>query len=117
MPTRRIYRVTTFVPPEHLDAVLEGVEREVPLVYGRYDRSAWWSAVGVEQFRPLPGSTPTTGEVGRVERVATVRLEFAIPHDRELLERVLSRGLLPSHPWEEPAVCVDESLATATALA
>jgi hypothetical protein len=117
MPTRPVYRVTTFVPPDHLDRVLEGVEREVPLVFGPYDRSAWWSAVGVEQFRPLPGASPTTGEIGRVERVETVRLEFAIPRDRELLERVLSRGLLPSHPWEEPAVFVDESLATATALA
>jgi hypothetical protein len=48
--------------------------------------------------------------------VETVRLEFAIPRDRELLDRVLSRGLLPGHPWQEPAVFVDESLATATAL-
>ena len=46
-----IYRVTTFVPPERLEMLLEGVVREDPLTYGPYDRSAWWSAVGVEQFR------------------------------------------------------------------
>jgi hypothetical protein len=113
MRIRRLYRITTFVPPEHVDSLLDGVMREVPLTYGRYDRSAWWSAIGVEQFRPLPGSKPTVGRAGEVERVPTVRLEFAIPHDPVLLERVLSRGVIPNHPWEEPAIFVDESLATA----
>jgi len=117
MSVTPVYRVTTFVPPDHLDAVLEAVEREAPLVFGPYDRSAWWSAVGVEQFRPLPGASPTVGEPGKTERVPTVRLEFAIPRDLALLERVLTRGVLPNHPWQEPAVFVDESLATATTLA
>jgi hypothetical protein len=117
VPTRPVYRITTFVPPEHLDSVLEAVERQVPLVFGPYDRSAWWSAVGVEQFRPLGGASPTVGEVGKVERVPTVRLELAIPRDPELLDRALNLGLIPSHPWEEPAVFVDESFATATRMA
>jgi len=111
---RPIYRITTFVPPEHLEALLDGVEAEVPLIFGKYDRSAWWWATGIEQFRPLPGATPTVGKVGLVERVATVRVEFAIPRDSELLERVLSRGVTPHHPWEEPAIFVDECFASAT---
>jgi hypothetical protein len=85
-----VYRVTTFVPPDRVDALLDGIVREVPLEYGRYDRSAWWSAVGVEQFRPLPGAQPTFGEVGRTERVPTVRIEFVIPRDRDLLDRCLT---------------------------
>lgn len=117
MSARPVYRVTTFVPPNHVDAVLAGVEREVPLVFGPYDRSAWWSAVGIEQFRPLPGATPTVGTPGKVERVPSVRLEFAIPRQAELLQRVLTRGILANHPWQEPAVFIDEALVTATALA
>jgi hypothetical protein len=113
MAIQRLYHVTTFVPPEHVDLLLDGVLREVPLTYGRYDRSAWWSAVGVEQFRPLPGSTPTVGRAGRVERVPTVRLEFVIPHDPVVLERVLNRGLIANHPWEEPAVLVATTHTTA----
>lgn len=111
-----VYRITTFVPPEHLDALLDGIESQAPLRFGPYDRSAWWSSVGVEQFRPLPGAVPTVGRAGRTERVPTVRLEFVIPRDPELLERVLERGLLPTHPWQEPAVFVDESSASATEL-
>ncbi len=117
MPLHRMYRVTTFVPPDHLDSLLEGVMREVPLTYAPYDHSAWWSAVGVEQFRPLPGSAPTVGKPGQVERVPTVRLEFAIPRDLALLARVLSRGFVPNHPWQEPVIFVGDSLATASHLA
>ncbi|HEY8052582.1 MAG TPA: hypothetical protein VIE42_07230 [Steroidobacteraceae bacterium] len=112
MVLNRMYRITTFVPPEHLDALLEGVGRETPLQYGQYEQSAWWSAVGVEQFRPMPGAKPTCGEVGRTERVPTVRVEFAIPRDPDLLVRVLTRGLIPHHPWEQPAIFIDESQAT-----
>lgn len=104
-----VYRITTFVPPEHLEALLEGIASEVPLRYGRYDRAAWWSAAGVEQFRPLPGAKPTTGTIGTVERVPTVRVEFAIPRDPAQLERLITKGLRPHHPWQEPAVFVDET--------
>jgi hypothetical protein len=114
---RPAYRVTTFVPPDHLDAVLEAVERETPLIFGPYDRSAWWSAVGVEQFRPQGDATPTVGRAGQTERVPTVRLELAVPRDRALLARVLDVALLPHHPWQEPAVFVDECLVTATRMA
>lgn len=116
MPHRPAYRITTFVPPDHVDAVLEAVERQTPLVFGPYDRSAWWVA-GTEQFRPLPGADPTVGEPGRTERVPTVRLEFAITRDAELLARVVDDGILASHPWQEPAVFIDECLTTATRMA
>jgi hypothetical protein len=109
MVLRKVYRVTTFVPPDKVDALLDGIVREVPLTYGPYDRSAWWSAVGVEQFRPLPGAKPTVGQVGHVERVPTVRVEFVIPRDRDLLDRCLTQGLIPNHPWQEPAIFIDES--------
>jgi hypothetical protein len=105
----QVYRVTTFVPPDRVDALLEGIVRQVPLTYGLYDRAAWWSAVGVEQFRPLPGANPAFGEIGRVERVPTVRIEFAIPRDRAMLRRFLTKGLIPNHPWQEPAIFIDES--------
>jgi hypothetical protein len=114
MNLRKVYRITTFVPPEHVEALLEGIASQVSLRYGQYDRSAWWSAVGVEQFRPLPGAKPTHGIIGRVERVPTVRVEFAIPRDGDLLFQVITRGLRPHHPWHEPAVFVDESEITVT---
>ena len=107
---RHIYRVTTFVPPDHLESLLDAIAREGDLPrFGPYERWAWWSTPGVEQFRPLDGATPRTGEPGRLERVPSVRLEFALPLDPEVLERVLTAGLIPAHPWEVPVIFVDET--------
>jgi hypothetical protein len=109
MNLQRVYRVTTFVPPDHLETLLRGITAEVPLRYGQYDQSAWWSAVGAEQFRPLPGAKPTCGKVGTIERLATIRVEFVIARDPEVLSRVIARGIRPHHPWQEPAVFIDEA--------
>jgi hypothetical protein len=109
MSLETAYRVTTFVPPEHLERVLAAIVAETPLAYGRYDQVAWWSAVGTEQFRPLPGAAPTVGQAGAVERGKTVRLEFVLGRDADSLQRVVDR-LADAHPWEEPAVIVDEVL-------
>lgn len=107
-----VYRITTFVPPEHLERLIEGIGRAVPVRHGCYDSIAWWSAPGTEQFRPLEGANPTLGEIGQVERAPSIRVEFMIPRDEILLNRFLSEGLIPNHPWEEPAVFVDESKTT-----
>ena len=112
MTFQEVYRIVTFIPPDRLEGLLEGVARVAPLRYGNYDCAAWWSAEGVEQFRPLPGSNPSVGHALEVSRVSSIRVEFAIPRDRALLDRVLSRGLLPSHPFEEPAVFIDECVIT-----
>ncbi len=113
---RDAYRVTAFVPPDHLEAVLNAVVTKAPLRFGPYEKSAWWSAIGTEQFEPRAGASPAVGEIGKVERVPTIRLEFVIPRETDLLQRVL-RALLHAHPWQEPAVFVDETMVSATSLA
>lgn len=109
-----VYRITTFVPPEKLEALLDGITRVVPLKWGKYDQVAWVSGEVTERFRPLPGSNPTAGTIGELEKVPSMRLEFTIPRDQALLEKLLTEGLIPSHPWEEPAVFIDESVVTLT---
>ena len=111
MEARPVYRVTTFVPPGHLELVLEAIERAAPQVrFGPYEQWAWWSAAGVEQFRPLESAKPTVGHLDQLERVPSVRLEFVLPLDPDVLERAITRGLIPSHPWESPVVFVDETM-------
>jgi hypothetical protein len=109
---RTVYRIITFVPPNHLTGVLEGVKKIVPLTYGQYDSVAWWSAEGVEQFRPQPGAHPAAGKENLLSQLPSVRLEFSIPQDDELLDRVLNKGLIPNHPWEEPVIYIQAALAT-----
>jgi len=104
-----VYRITVFVPPAHLQALQEGICRVEPLGDGRYDRVMWISAPGIEQFRAQPGAVPAQGQVGELAELPTVRLEFAIPRDPERLARVLREGVRAHHPWEVPAIFVDES--------
>ena len=111
MPLQPIYRVAVYVPPESVDPLLAGVCRVTPLRYGKYDRSAWWISGGTEQYEPREDASPAHGEVGELSRVATTRLEFCIPRDEPLLRQVIDVGIRPNHPWEEPAIFVDEALA------
>ncbi len=110
MRLQPVYRITVFVPPADLAALQAGICAVDPLQAGRYDRAMWVSAPGEEQFRPLPGAQPALGAIGELVRTPTVRLEFAIARDRQLLERIVEHGIRPYHPWEVPAIFVDEAL-------
>ncbi len=102
-----MYRVITFTPLNGLRKILRGVMRVVPLQYGgEYDSVAWWSAPGIEQFRPLDGAKPTLGRVGKLTKGKSVRLEFSIPRDKVLLKKVIEEGIFPYHPWKEPVVII-----------
>jgi|ERR1700733_191129 hypothetical protein len=114
MKLKPIYRVTTFVPPEHLDSLLAGILKVVPLQFGLYDQVAWWSSPGIEQFKPRVGSNPTLGSADVLEKTNSVALIFSLPRNEALLEKVLQEGVIPSHPWEEPVVYIDEAMTTRT---
>ena len=105
-----VYRVSVWVPPEHAQRVLDGICAIDELRIGDYDRVAWIAAAGTEQFRPLAGAKPALGEVGELERGDSVRIEFCIARDAERLQRVIDLGIRPHHPWQVPAIFVDESL-------
>ena len=66
---------------------------------GEYERCSWY-AEGTGTFRPLPGASPTVGEIGAEERVAELRLETVFPAERQ--DEVVA-ALRSAHPYEEPA--------------
>jgi hypothetical protein len=109
MKLQAVYRVTVYVPPAHVQRVVDAICAVDDLRIAGYEYVLWTSALGTEQFRPLPGATPTQGEVGELTRAPTVRVEFCIARDPERLRRVIEQGIRPSHPWEIPAIFVDES--------
>jgi len=105
---KQVYRITTFVPPEMLEKVVAGILRVLPLKYARYDQVLWWSSPGVEHTR--------VKEAGQdvAERSASVKLEFSIPRDENLLQKAVTEGIIPNHPWGEPIIYIAEGLATRT---
>ncbi|SEL65879.1 hypothetical protein SAMN05428989_2174 [Pseudoxanthomonas sp. GM95] len=104
-----VYRITVFVPPADVEAVKAAIVAVDDLAIGHYREVMWTSAPGIEQFRPGPQATPTVGSAGALTADPTVRLECSISRDAARLQRVL-QAINAAHPWEVPAVFVDESL-------
>lgn len=105
MPGRspeRAYKVAVYLPPDYLDAVMDAVTEAIEPLYPGYDRVFSWHPVR-STWRPLPGSNPYQGEVGRIETADEVKLEFAVRE--EFLEAAVS-AIVRTHPFEEPAIDV-----------
>jgi hypothetical protein len=97
-------KLVVFVPVDDADRVLDAVAAEGAGAVGDYDRCAW-RTTGEGTFRPLPGASPTVGEVGEIASVQEVRLEVVLPRERRA---AVVRALLAAHPYEEPAYDVLE---------
>ena len=104
----KAYRITVFVPTAQLEEVLASITRVLPPINGNYGEVFWWSAPGIEQFRPLEGSNPVSGSVGELSRLASIELQFVVPRDDELLNQLIDDGIRPAHPWEAPVITVDK---------
>lgn len=105
-----VYRITVFAPFAHVDALIAGITAVDALALGGYSEVMWITPGGREQFRPGVASNPTLGAPGELISAETVRIEFAIPRDEARLARVLSDGVHRHHPWEVPAIFVDEAM-------
>ncbi|MET1008265.1 MAG: Nif3-like dinuclear metal center hexameric protein, partial [Propionibacteriaceae bacterium] len=103
-PMPSLDKVVTFVPSDHLDAVLDALAAAGAGAIGAYDRCAFTSP-GTGTFRPLAGADPYVGRVGEVEVTPEVRLEMVLP--RAARSAVVA-ALLAAHPYEEVAYDVLE---------
>jgi dinuclear metal center YbgI/SA1388 family protein len=104
-------KIVTFVPTgPDLGAVHAALSEAGAGNVGNYSHCSFATA-GTGQFKPLAGSHPTLGEVGRLERVAETRLEMVLPRSRRA---AVVAALRAAHPYEEPAFDVLELAAVAS---
>jgi len=96
---------------EDVDKILDGVMKVHPLGYGRYQRNASISAVGMETSQPEAGSTTENhvdGYVtGTTETYQMVDLKFTIERDNSILEKVMN-AIHYLHHYEEPVIFLRE---------
>lgn len=101
--------------PEDTDKILDAVMEVHPLRFGRYQRNASVSAVGMETTQPEAGSTTTSHiegfEAGNTETYAMVELKISIERDRAILEKVMD-AILYAHHYEEPVIYLREDWAS-----
>lgn len=103
---------------EDVDKILDAIMEVHPLGYGKYQKNASISAVGIETAQPEPGSTSDKhidGFVpGSTETYPMVELKVSIPRDSSVLEKVMD-AVHYVHHYEEPVIFLREDWASRTA--
>ncbi len=94
-----MYKLCFYVPAENLEKVKIGVFAAGAGRVGNYE-SCCWQVLGEGQFRPLEGSQPHIGELGRIGKVAEYKVEMVCAD--EFIDAALS-ALKKTHPYEEVA--------------
>ncbi len=92
-------KLVTFVPTDHVAAVVEALAQAGAGTIGDYERCVF-TVEGVGSFRPAPAAHPYIGTPGTVERVVEQRLEMVLPRGRR--DAVVA-ALLAAHPYEDVA--------------
>jgi len=110
-----VWTIEIQTPIEDVDKILDAVIEVYPLKYGRYQRNASISAVGMETAQPEEGST-TTAHVkeyvaGQTETYPMVELKFSIERDMATLEKVMD-AIHYVHHYEEPVILLRENWAS-----
>lgn len=88
-----------YVPEESLGATTEALFGAGAGTIGDYDCCCWVTE-GRGQFRPLVGSQPFVGELGKVEQVPEYKVELVFEDE---LKTAVIAALRRSHPYETPA--------------
>lgn len=92
-------KLAVFVPMEALDAVRGALSTAGAGVIGNYSECAF-TTCGKGYFRPLEGSDPYIGSIGKLEEVEEYKLEMIVPES--LLSQAID-AMLSAHPYEEVA--------------
>ena len=94
-----LYKLCFFVPESHLESVKNALFEQGAGQFLQYDRCSW-QTLGVQQFRPLPGSKPFIGKENQSERVPEYKVEMVC---RAAVIQQALLALIAAHPYELPA--------------
>jgi len=97
-----VFRISVNVPEEYLEKLMDSINSVMEPVYPGYDRTFSYSRV-TGTWRPLRGSSPYKGTIGKIEVSDEIRLEFVVR--RKDLRKVIDT-IVDIHPYEEPAIDV-----------
>ena len=97
--TDPLYKFAVYVPESYAEAVRKALGDAGAGFIGNYSH-CMFSTDGEGQFKPLAGTHPFIGNIGKLEQTKEIRIETIIPASR--LNLLLS-AVRMAHPYEEPA--------------
>jgi len=101
VPTGRenLYKLVVFVPAGYEEKVKEALASNGAGWLGNYSHCFFQNS-GIGNFKPLEGSNPFLGSMGKIEEAQEYRLETIVPEKH--LKQAL-QAMLKCHPYEEVA--------------
>lgn len=99
LPPTPLHKLVTFVPADHVGAVLAALSGVGAGVIGDYEACAFRTP-GTGSFRPTDAARPFVGDVGALNQVAEERVEVVVP---AASAAAAMRALQQAHPYEEVA--------------
>ena len=97
-----IFKVGVNIPPEFLQTLMDSINDNMESLYPLYDRTFnYWPVKGT--WRPLPGSTPYNGTIGKIVVADEIRTEFTV---REKDLKKVLEIIRDVHPYQEPVIDV-----------
>jgi len=105
--SEKIFKFAVYVPVQHADKVSQAIFKAGAGKIGRYAETSF-NVAGKGTFKPLQGTHPFIGKIGKREEVQEIKIETIVT-ERDLNSVV--QAMKDAHPYEEPAYDVYELLA------
>lgn len=93
------YKLVVYCPSSHADQIRKSMKQQGAGDLGAYAGCSFTST-GTGRFTPSDGAAPFIGQIGKEESVVEERIEVLLSEQNR--GRV-TRAMLSSHPYEEPA--------------
>ena len=109
----RVWQIEIQATPEDADKIIDAVMEVDPLIYGRYTRNAFVSAVGSETYLPEENSTSAVhlGAANTVQTFPSVLIVLSVAQKPETLGHVLD-AIRDVHHYEEPLIFIKDCWAS-----
>lgn len=92
------YKVQTYIPKEDVAQFKDKLSEAGIAQQGNYEY-CFFESEGQGQFKPVENANPHIGEIGKIEYVDEIKVEFMIKdHQQELVEQLIHKH----HPYETP---------------
>lgn len=102
----KIFKFTVYVPIQYADKISQAIFEAGAGKIGKYTETSFHIA-GKGTFKPMEGTHPFIGEIGKREVVQEIKIETVVA-ERDL-EPVI-QAMKNAHPYEEPAYDIYELL-------
>jgi len=102
--SEKIFKFAVYVPVQHADKVNQAIFKAGAGKIGRYAETSF-NVAGKGTFKPLQGTHPFIGKIGKREEVQEIKIETIVT-ERDLNSVV--QAMKDAHPYEEPAYDVYE---------